>query len=216
MNLLIWLIIVCSAIAASLISFIILKREQLPNFKQIFTSFDLVFILAIFFMLVIPIYFNVRNYERFDLLVLLRWNILLFFGYVISVEDFKRKRIPNEFVLGMIAVWTIFAVPQLFIDTDAGVAYLVKSILGFLVGGGLFLFVYLISKQGLGGGDVKFMAAAGLYLGLNGVLPVILYGSVLSALVGITLILLKRIERKDAMPLAPFLYIGIIVTVFVL
>jgi len=58
------------------------------------------------------------------------------------------------------------------------------------------------------------MAAAGLYLGFSETVPAILYGTVLAALVGLVLILLKKIGRKDTMPLAPFLFAGIIITVF--
>jgi len=88
------------------------------------------------------------------------------------------------------------------------------SVLGFLIGGGMFLFVYIVSKKGLGGGDVKFMAVAGLFLGLSGVFTTMFYGTCLAAAFGLLLIALKKIGRKDAIPLAPFLYVGIIVTVF--
>jgi len=72
--------------------------------------------------------------------------------------------------------------------------------------------MYAISRKGLGEGDVKFMAATGLFVTINKILGVMLYGSILAALTGGILILTKRIGRKDTMPLAPFLYIGIIIT----
>ena len=62
---------------------------------------------------------------------------------------------------------------------------------------------------------MKLMAVSGLYLGADGVLPAMLYGSVLSALAAILLILCKKIERKDTIPLVPFLYAGMLVTVFI-
>ena len=102
----------------------------------------------------------------------------------------------------------------MFINTDNGVKALTDSLYGMALGGGLFLLVYLFSRRGLGGGDVKFMAAAGLYLGFSGVIPAILYGTILAALTGLILILLKKIKRKDAIPLAPFLFIGILIIIF--
>ena len=77
----------------------------------------------------------------------------------------------------------------------------------------LFLAVYLVSRKGLGGGDVKFMAASGLYLGVD-VLPAMFYGSVLSAAAGLGLLLAKKIGRRDAIPLAPFLFAGILIVLF--
>ena len=86
---------------------------------------------------------------------------------------------------------------------------------GFLTGGLIFWLVYAISRGGLGGGDVKLAATSGLYLGLDGVLSMMLYGSVLAASTGVVLILLKKIKPKDQIPLVPFLYVGILLTVFV-
>lgn len=149
-----------------------------------------------------------------DMFVLLWFELVSVFGYLASVYDLKSKKIPNGLVLAMIFAWVLTLVPNLVLNTDFALSMLKESGLGFLVGGGLFLLVYLISRKGLGGGDVKFMAAAGLYLGFSGTLSAMLYGSVLAALVGFGLILLKKMGKKDSMPLAPFLYAGILITVF--
>ena len=145
---------------------------------------------------------------------LLWFELLIVFGYIASVIDLRTKRIPNELVLLMLAAWVITFVPGLFFEIDAAVRRLISSILGFVSGGGIFLLVYLISRNGLGGGDVKFIAAAGLYLGFGGIIPTILFGTILAATTGIALIIMKKIGRKDAIPLAPFLYVGILITVF--
>ena len=128
--------------------------------------------------------------------------------------DLNQKRIPNMIVLGMLAGWLLLVMPQLFLDTQRGIWLLADSLLGLLFGGGVFLAVYLLSRKGLGGGDVKFMAAAGLYLGFGKTIPAVLYGTILAAGFGLILIALKEMTRKDSMPLAPFLFIGIMITVF--
>jgi len=145
---------------------------------------------------------------------LIRTALLILLSYIAMVFDINTKRIPNMLVIIMIAVWLMLIVPVLFLDIENGIRLLADSLYGLMIGGGLFLLVYLLSRKGLGGGDVKFMAAAGLYLGFAETVPVILYGTVLAAVVGLVLILLKKINRKDAMPLAPFLFIGIMITVF--
>jgi len=145
---------------------------------------------------------------------LIRTALLIFLSYIAMVFDINTKRIPNMLVIVMIAVWLMLIVPMLFLDIENGIRLLADSLYGLMIGGGLFLLVYLLSRKGMGGGDVKFMAAAGLYLGFAETVPVILYGTVLAAVVGLVLILLKKINRKDAMPLAPFLFIGIMITVF--
>jgi len=149
-----------------------------------------------------------------DPFVMLRYELVIIFGYVAAVLDLKTKRIPNGLVLTMLVAWVLTMTPMLFLDTGAAIGMLKDSALGFVIGGGLFLLVYIVSHKGLGGGDVKFMAVAGLYLGFGGAIPVMLYGTVLAALTGLALILLKKIGRSDAIPLAPFLFAGILLTVF--
>jgi len=145
---------------------------------------------------------------------LLKTALLIVFSYIAMLFDINTKRIPNSLVLLMIAGWLLLIMSTSFSDLNISFRLLVDSTYGLLIGGGLFLLVYIISKKGLGGGDVKFMAAAGLYLGFSKTTQAILYGTVLAALTGLVLIVLKKIGRKDTMPLAPFLFIGIMITVF--
>ncbi len=147
----------------------------------------------------------------FDLLVA---ELILIFGYVASVYDIKLKTIPNELILTMFGTWTFIIVLYFLKNTEVAISIAKSSVSGFILGGGLSFLVYLISRKGLGGGDVKFIAATGLYLGITNILSAMLYGTILAAITGLILISLKRIGRKDTMPLVPFLYIGILITIF--
>ena len=143
------------------------------------------------------------------------WSALLIvLSYIVMVFDINTKRIPNALIIIMIAGWWLMIMPALLFDTENGIRLLIDSFFGLLIGGGLFLLVYYVSRKNLGGGDVKFMSVAGLYLGFAETIPVILYGSVLAAITGVVLILLKIIGRKDTIPLAPFLFVGIMITIF--
>ena len=155
--------------------------------------------------------FRVQNTNLF---VLLWLQLVAAFGYIAALHDWKTKKISNNLILAMFAAWVITMMPKLFLDTNAAIHLLQDSLFGFLAGGGLFLLVYIVSRKGLGGGDVKFMAATGLYLGLNGTLSAMFYGILLAGITVLLLLLMRKIGRKDAIPLAPFLYIGILLTVF--
>ncbi len=153
--------------------------------------------------------------EGIDDFILFQRELLVLFGYAAALTDIRSKRVPNKLVLSMAGVWILTIVPQLFFQTEKAIALMLSGLIGFAMAGVLFLVVYLISRKGLGGGDVKLMAASGLYLGFNGVLPAMLYGSVLASVFAIILIAAKKIGRKDAIPLVPFLYVGMLLTVFV-
>lgn len=163
---------------------------------------------------VLAILLLLAGWNSRDAFTLLQSELLLGIGYFAAVKDIREKVVSNQTVLALLVCWLLTMLPQLAVNIDAGVDRLVNALAGFLLGGVMFLLVYLISRNGLGGGDVKFMAAAGLYLGLNGILPAILYGSVLAALFGLALILLKKMGRKDTIPMIPFLYVGILIAIF--
>lgn len=146
---------------------------------------------------------------------LLLYEVLLVFGYVAAVGDLREMRISNRLVGAMLCAWIVVMVPQLFLQTEVAIATSISSLIGAAMSGILLLVVYIVSRKGLGGGDVKFMAVSGLYLGADGVLPSMLYGAVLSALVGLGLILLKKIGMRDAIPLAPFLFAGMLIVMFI-
>lgn len=155
-------------------------------------------------------WFGADQLEPFQLLLRM---ILLIFGYLASVGDIRKRLVPNRLVLTMLGAWVLVMIPQLFLHIRETVPLLINSLIGAVLGGAVFLTVYLLSRGGLGGGDVKFMTAAGLYLGLNGVLPVMLVGSVLAAVSGLFLIAIKKLNRKGAIALIPFLYVGIVLVV---
>ena len=149
-----------------------------------------------------------------DIFLLLQQMLILILGYIAAVYDLFERRVPNKLILIMIAAWVLMITPKLFLDTDAALLLLKDSAIGFATGGGLFMFMYLVSHKGVGGGDVKFMAGAGLYLGFSAIMPSMLYGTILAALTALILIAVKKITRKDKIPLIPFLYAGILLTLF--
>jgi leader peptidase (prepilin peptidase)/N-methyltransferase len=122
---------------------------------------------------------------------------------VITMVDFDCQLIPDEFIsaLAVAGILYLLAVqlPQL------GVKALLSSVIGFAVGGGLFLLVSAASKGGMGGGDIKLMAVLGLWFGWEKLLLLMLLSFVGGALVSIPLLVLKRKGRKDGIPFGPFI-----------
>jgi prepilin signal peptidase PulO-like enzyme (type II secretory pathway) len=165
---------------------------------------------------IVGVLFLILKANRMDPFKILLYMLLIIFAHVAAVSDIKTKKIPNELILAMLAAWTLVMVPKIVFDTSAAIMLLRDFALGFLIGGGMFMIVYFASRKGLGGGDVKLMAATGLYLGVSRVFTAMFYGTTLAAITGLVLILFKKIGRKDAIPLAPFLYIGILISVFTL
>lgn len=87
------------------------------------------------------------------------------------------------------------------------------SVIGMLVGGGILYLVawgyqVLANKDGLGGGDIKFLAMAGAFLGTKGALVTLVLSSILGSLIGIFLIAFRGKKSGTAIQFGPFLSIG--------
>lgn len=118
----------------------------------------------------------------------------------ISVIDIKTKKIPNFLILIYMLVWIVIASLKL-IDTST-------SVYGFAVGGLLLYITALATNDDIGGGDVKLVAVSGLYLGFPGIMYATLYGFGVVALISLVLI---KLNKKDYIPLGPFISLGIII-----
>lgn len=107
----------------------------------------------------------------YSLIFALASSILIAIAFI----DFKHQIIPDSLNITIAVLGLIATVYGIFYPTVTGVlgAYAVywwERLIGCVGGGLLFTAVYFIylalrKKEGLGGGDIKFIAAAGLLLG---------------------------------------------------
>ncbi|MCL5982108.1 MAG: prepilin peptidase [Firmicutes bacterium] len=124
---------------------------------------------------------------------------------VIAFIDLTHQLIPNRLVIvlsGMAAVRQVF-----WPEVPLG-----SAVWGALTGSLLLLALALLTKGGMGGGDVKLMLPLGFYAGLPGTLLLLLLAFISGGLVGGALLLLKIKGRKDAIPFGPFLCTAALVT----
>lgn len=134
---------------------------------------------------------------------------------VITFIDLDFQIIPDEItipgtVLGLIAGWLILRDPFM---RDAHLGYKV-SLIGALVGFGLFYLVAFLSRGGMGGGDIKMMSMVGAVLGWKGVLLTTFAGSLAGSGIGIYLMIFRGKGRKSKIPFGPFLALGALFSLF--
>ena len=124
---------------------------------------------------------------------------------IITAVDIKHQIIPN-----------VITLPGLALGLVAGsysIGY-VNSFMGFLLGFGLFYLVTLLSNGGMGGGDIKYIAAAGAFVGWQKVLLIIFISAVLGTLVGLFQIIVQKKTRKNIIPFGPLLAVATLITLF--
>ncbi|NPV28511.1 MAG: prepilin peptidase [Firmicutes bacterium] len=128
----------------------------------------------------------------------------LFLGAVLIAAtfiDLEHYLIPDRLVLAGLAGAAVLG----FAAGDVGIW---SALAGCAAGAGFLLLVVVISKGGMGGGDVKLAAVTGLFLGWPlGSLGIFL-GACVGGLVAFFLLLFRIKGRKDPLPFGPFIALG--------
>ncbi len=75
-------------------------------------------------------------------------------------------------------------------------------------------FKLLTGKEGMGYGDFKLLAALGAWMGWQMLPGIILLSSIVGAIVGVTLIILRRQDSQKPIPFGPYLAGGGLVSLF--
>ena len=132
---------------------------------------------------------------------------------VILVIDWEHRLVLNKIVFPAIIVALLISTFFTIFSTQSEIVPEIgDAAAGGGIGLGLFLLVVLISRGGMGWGDVKLAALIGLVTGLPLVFVALLMGIIVGGVVAVTLLALKVKGRKEAIPFAPFLSLATIAT----
>jgi len=80
--------------------------------------------------------------------------------------------------------------------------------LGILLGGGVFFVIIVVSRGGMGAGDMKLGAMLGAFLGWKIAVFALMVAVVVGGVSAVALMALGVRNRKDAIPFGPFLALG--------
>lgn len=124
---------------------------------------------------------------------------------VLSVIDFRTNTIP----FGINIVIFVIGLIRLVMDYSHFTNYLI----GFVSVSGFLYLIYLITKgRGMGGGDIKLMAAAGLVLGWQLIILSLFLGCIYGSL--IHPIRMKVSGQGRVLAFGPYLSAGIITSIY--
>ncbi|OEF98058.1 prepilin peptidase [Vulcanibacillus modesticaldus] len=142
------------------------------------------------------------------------YNTELVIGYpfvmlmiAVTLSDLKYQIIPNRLTYpGIVLLFVL----RLWIHTEAIWSYLI----GAFVGSGFLLLVAILSRGGMGGGDIKLFFFIGLALGWQNTLLALFLSMAIGAIFGGILLITGKVQRKQMIPFGPFIFIGTIITYF--
>ncbi len=137
--------------------------------------------------------------------------LVLFTAWVATLivglaTDLDQRLLPDELTLPVVPIALLYAVSgrNPFVGPDLlpaiGVAIAIPAV--------LYLPSLAFGAGAFGLGDVKLLVGVGLVLGLARAVSGVVFGLLVSGLVLMVLLLLRRISRRSYVPFGPFLIIG--------
>ena len=127
----------------------------------------------------------------------LAW-ISIVLGGAAAIDDLRRRAISNWISVTGLAAGLIYHAVKY------GLRGLALSAAGAAIGFAIFLVVYLMG--GMGGGDLKLMAAFGALLGPAGILTAALLTAIIGGVMAAASLMINR--RKRTIPYGPAIVLG--------
>ncbi len=183
-------------------------KEYLKNCKP---KYILMIIVAIAYILLLYRYGFSINALKFMFLI-----PMLISAFQI---DLKLQIIPNRLTLTIFEFGLIFTFLGVIINVNTGINLFINSLLGMIVGAGIFLLITLIGgaiagKEAMGFGDVKLMGAMGLFFGWFNIILISVIAFLLAAITSIGILVLRKKKIDEYIPFGPFIVIGAIISIY--
>lgn len=132
----------------------------------------------------------------------------------VSMIDAKYHIIPNKIIVTAFISGVVLLGAYYLIYPELSMKNTIDCLFGALVGFGMLFVVSIISKQGIGMGDVKLIGSLGLILGMINCYSVLFYALVVLVIYALVNWIRKKINMKSQIPFAPFVYFGYVVCFF--
>jgi leader peptidase (prepilin peptidase)/N-methyltransferase len=121
----------------------------------------------------------------------------------LSLIDFDHKLLPDNIIFPFLWGGLILSLFGIFTNPESAI---IGAAAGYLSLWSIFqLFKMLTHKEGMGYGDFKLLALFGAWQGWEYLLQIVLVSSLVGAIVGILLVLLRGHDRTIPIPFGPYL-----------
>lgn len=127
--------------------------------------------------------------------------------FILTMSDLAYMLIPNKILL-------IFLPIALIVRYLSPLENWYNPIIGGIVGFVLLFVIFLASRRGMGAGDVKLFGLLGIFLGPLHVVIALFVSAFVGSVLGLTLLGLGRVKRKQPIPFVPSIAVGTLLTYY--
>ncbi len=133
--------------------------------------------------------------------ILFTWALL-----VLTMIDLDHKLLPDDITLPLLWLGLLFNLGGTYVSLGDAV---IGAMAGYLILWSVYwLFKLVTGKEGMGYGDFKLLAALGAWLGWQALPIIILLSSLVGAICGIAMILIRGRGREVPIPFGPYLAVA--------
>ena len=134
---------------------------------------------------------------------------LIFISFLIVIIFID---LDHQLILDKVLIWMAGAGVIINLWIGFPMPGALNMLLAAAAGGGVLLLIAVLTRGGMGGGDIKFMAVLGLWLGWPYIIIVLLLSFIIGGVAGLALIIFKLRGRKDFIPFGPFIALAALIT----
>lgn len=126
----------------------------------------------------------------------------------IAYTDLKCRKIPNKRLLRMLVLKVIFSALECAVHRSAAGAVLASAFAGFFQIGCVMIAAYLLTRRGIGAGDVKLFSVLGFCMGVQTAAEILLRAMSGASIYLVIQLFQGKLRRRQEIALAPFAFIG--------
>ena len=153
-----------------------------------------------------------RFYGR-DMIFVVKRLLVVGMLWPVAVFDYREYRIPNKLLLLFLKVRACLLLVEFLVNGRDSLATILVELIAAVGCVVICLVCMLIARGSLGMGDLKLMAVMALYLGIEGTCYAMFLSIFVAFICSVALLVTKKKGRKDAIPFAPFILIGTIISI---
>lgn len=133
--------------------------------------------------------------------------------FAITLYDLKYHIIPNRVLITLLGIKVVIVLLTIFTAKEISALFI---LIDMLIAGLAFLLIGVVcrfmNKNAIGMGDVKLLSVIGIVLGVNDSFHMVITGMVCIFFVSVIGLFLKKLTRDSELPLAPFIFAGLIIS----
>ena len=148
-----------------------------------------------------------------SLTAMLKMTLALCVLSCVFITDLELMIIPNVCSVVLLVARLVTVLIELVVAKNEAWVWLLNSLIALVASLLLLIIMSKVTHGGLGMGDVKLFSSLGFLCGIRAVCFTLMFAFLICALVSTGLLITKKKQLKDSLPLGPFIWLGYGVTV---